>query len=822
MADIKLDTLITELEYDIVGEETLEKAAAAATDLDKKNAQLAGSTDKLSVKQRKLAEEIQQTKEESSDLKRRQDALRNTIRDTGTSTKAQRDQLAQLDRQLKSNKTRTERLRDETARLGLAKRKAGEQSRALAANQRRLSKAVQQATRRIRNEETALGKFGKRVAAIVSGLAIRDFGRDIIGIFTEAARAITELVPAFTGVADTIGKTSKALGISSDELQRFRFAGERSGVSADNMDKALKTLTKGFEDARQKGTGPVADAFDEMNLKLADFDELGTGDKVKRLADELNKVEDPTRRSALAMTLFGSKNKEMAVLLAEGSAGITALGDRAEELGGVISASAVVGAERLADQFLDLETFSTGLKNSLAASLAPQIEALTAGMLEWVSNNQELIDQGLEVVVGALGSVFQVVGEVIAGLPIDSLIGLFSNLAQVVSILVEQLVSASQDTGGFGTALIELLTAVLGVAVALGELFTSFNELSEEMPQFPGILDLIFGALKLTIEIFTFFANLLADVLKLIKPVIDSLKDLAATVTRGLDPLNSLRSSLGFASASAIELTKNTTVLNAALDETGNSAMRAVSAIQALADKQQEARKAGAEKKETKGRAQARAAEGARVIRDKQNEIGKDLISGKTSMSRLTEISNDSDATEKQRAQARKLLESRRKKGASAASKEKQSFLTAQITKQIDEAAKQAGARAASRAVLAGETRTEVLNKIERERREEVSTRLTERFKETGELPPGLAADLTQIANLPNVEAVAGKLAPPVLTVNNFKTDVVVEAITATVQVEGGINGTPQQIADATAAAMRTVTFADLGRAIQNNLTNLR
>jgi len=250
--------------------------------------------------------------------------------------------------------------------------------------------------------------------------------------------------------------------------------------------------------------------------------------------------------------------------------------------------------------------------------------------------------------------------------------------------------------------------------------------------------------------------------------------------------------------------------------------MRAVSAIQALADKQQEARKAGAEKKETKGRAQARAAEGARVIRDKQNEIGKDLISGKTSMSRLTEISNDSDATEKQRAQARKLLESRRKKGASAASKEKQSFLTAQITKQIDEAAKQAGARAASRAVLAGETRTEVLNKIERERREEVSTRLTERFKETGELPPGLAADLTQIANLPNVEAVAGKLAPPVLTVNNFKTDVVVEAITATVQVEGGINGTPQQIADATAAAMRTVTFADLGRAIQNNLTNLR
>ena len=78
-----------------------------------------------------------------------------------------------------------------------------------------------------------------------------------------------------------------------------------------------------------------------------------------------------------------------------------------------------------------------------------------------------------------------------------------------------------------------------------------------------------------------------------------------------------------------------------------------------------------------------------------------------------------------------------------------------------------------------------------------------------------------QVSNLPNIEQVGGRIAPPVITINNQRVEVTGNTFQANVAVEG-TTATPQEIAAAAIAQARPVLWEDLGRAIANHTTTLR
>jgi hypothetical protein len=80
---------------------------------------------------------------------------------------------------------------------------------------------------------------------------------------------------------------------------------------------------------------------------------------------------------------------------------------------------------------------------------------------------------------------------------------------------------------------------------------------------------------------------------------------------------------------------------------------------------------------------------------------------------------------------------------------------------------------------------------------------------------------LVQVANLPNIEQVGGRLAPPVITINNQRIEVTGNTFQASVEV-GGSTATAGEIAAAAIAQARPVLWEDLGRAIGNYTTTLR
>ena len=234
--------------------------------------------------------------------------------------------------------------------------------------------------------ETRTKKFKAGLAG--AGKALAAFG----AVAVVAAAGIFKLVQNVTQSGDEIAKTSKQLQIAASDLQRLRFATERSGGSAAGLTKSLRTLTKGLEDARLRGTGPVADGLETLGLKVSDLEGLGAEDTIGLLGDALKGVEDPARRSAIAMQFFGAKGgAELVPLLLEGKEGIRALGDEAESLGLVMGGKALAASEAFQDQMTNLRGVLTGLKNTLGIALLPLVRDTIRRITDWAKANRAVI-----------------------------------------------------------------------------------------------------------------------------------------------------------------------------------------------------------------------------------------------------------------------------------------------------------------------------------------------------------------------------------------------------------------------------------------------
>jgi hypothetical protein len=108
--------------------------------------------------------------------------------------------------------------------------------------------------------------------------------------------------------ADEISDTAKAFDMSVESLLAAKGALQEAGGEADNLSTMLQKLASSQEGA-QDGAEGMRDAFKKLGISGKDVDGLKLEDMFKRVAFELSKVEDTTKRAALAQDLFGKASK---------------------------------------------------------------------------------------------------------------------------------------------------------------------------------------------------------------------------------------------------------------------------------------------------------------------------------------------------------------------------------------------------------------------------------------------------------------------------------------------------------------------------------
>ena len=123
--------------------------------------------------------------------------------------------------------------------------------------------------------------------------------RSIIGLLAGGS-GLGLLLKRSIDVADKIGKTADAIGITTKALQQYRFALDISGVAMEQTDKGLKKFGKNM--------GDLALSSSEVQTALKDFDPV----LLKNLRS-LDSVEDQLKATFRALASYTSQQKRASV-----------------------------------------------------------------------------------------------------------------------------------------------------------------------------------------------------------------------------------------------------------------------------------------------------------------------------------------------------------------------------------------------------------------------------------------------------------------------------------------------------------------------------
>jgi len=241
----------------------------------------------------------------------------------------------------------------------------------------------------------------ERAQVAAKGLAAAFVGSQIIGA---ANRALD--------YASSLGEVSQQLGVTSKDLQVYRFIATQVGISQDEMDKGLQKLTASLGQAKLGAAGPAKafEALDAIIGKDIVASSKTAGDAIPLIADALKKVSDVTQRGAVEHALFGKSGQQFDTLLASGKQAIDDYAASAERLGYILTDNQINKADRAKDKMAELnKVLEANFARTVADNadslyaLANGLEALTGKITRFLGSNPQ---SALAIIGGLSGAAF--------------------------------------------------------------------------------------------------------------------------------------------------------------------------------------------------------------------------------------------------------------------------------------------------------------------------------------------------------------------------------------------------------------------------------
>lgn len=209
--------------------------------------------------------------------------------------------------------------------------------------------------------------------------------------------AVVQAIKAGLDYASSLGEVAQQLGVTTDALQEYRYAGSQAGLATEEIDMALGQLTRRIGEG-VNGTKAQADAFKKLGISLKDAkgNVIATGDAIPLIADALQKIKSPAEQSAILLDLFGKSGAKLLPLLSEGSKGVNGLRDAAQKLGLVLSSEQIAKADETADK---LDAVRQVLAAKIAGTVADNADSILA------------LADALTAIVGAAGKAISALNE---------------------------------------------------------------------------------------------------------------------------------------------------------------------------------------------------------------------------------------------------------------------------------------------------------------------------------------------------------------------------------------------------------------------------
>lgn len=341
-----------------------------------------------------------------------------------------------------------------------------------------------------------LNQASKKVKAFGTGLM--SIGGSLMAGGMAIAAPIAAAVKEFSDFGSALNDMSARTGVSVESLGELGYAAQLAGADLDTLESGIRKMQKNLGKAGEVSKDAAA-SLAEIGLNAEELQAMAPEEQFQAIADGISGIEDSTKKSAIAMALFGKSGTMLLPMLD----GLAETREEARRLGLVLSTADASAADKLSDTLDTLWASIKGVGMQIGAALAPSITDLAAGITEnvakviaWVKANKDLIVTVAKIVgwviaggaaLVALGGTIYVVGMALGGLA--SIAGVIGSAFSLVVGVFGFIATA------FGAILSPLGLLVAGL-IGLATYFTATGQAGEWIGDILGWLGESFGWLK--------------------------------------------------------------------------------------------------------------------------------------------------------------------------------------------------------------------------------------------------------------------------------------------------------------------------------------
>lgn len=305
-----------------------------------------------------------------------------------------------------------------------------------------LQREIIETEQRLKGLEQQVKDFGSVTAQQIAaaGKDVQDFGNKVSNVgqkLTPISAAAGGLAAGLVGLgyksvttADDLNTLSKQTGISTDNLQKMKYASDLVDVSVEDISGAFTKMKKGMAGS--------SDKFDELGVSVKNADgsmrdsESVFYDTLQALSD----IKNETERDQAAYEIFGKSADQLAGIIDDGGAALKEYGQQAEDLGLIMSGDTLNSLNEINDAIdtgkAQIGAAASELGATVAESLIPLIEPITSGIQRITEFMQGLEPAQAQVILGVLAAIAALAPLVMAIGSVISAVGTIMTLAPAI------------------------------------------------------------------------------------------------------------------------------------------------------------------------------------------------------------------------------------------------------------------------------------------------------------------------------------------------------------------------------------------------------
>jgi len=304
--------------------------------------------------------------------------------------------------------------------------------------------------------------LGATVAGVVNPFTLAVAG---VAAFGTAAVAVVRGLADLEDRVENLGNTADKLGVSFEFIQTLEESANRSGTSIDAVSTAFGRLQKSVLGVDEESKA-AQKALEEIGVTSEQLASLSPEEQYRLIGSSLAGIEDPARRTATAIALFGKTGADLIPFFNN----LGGAEDDINRLGGALSQL----DRRRIDEFgagLDALGVASGRLGELL--LVPFVglgEGVAQGSAEFLGGVNAIVSvvgDILEPILTGIGRAVQVVGTLLggAGRVIGAIFAPLGDLFQALGNAFEP----------FNDAIVDFVTYLVDAQVAVVEFIASFS-----------------------------------------------------------------------------------------------------------------------------------------------------------------------------------------------------------------------------------------------------------------------------------------------------------------------------------------------------------